>query len=413
MKASHFEFPTGQNWSCHGCSDCCRGNLLISLSPEERERIEKQNWTAADGVDPDKMIVSEVGGWRLGHQPDGACMFLDAAGRCRIHAKFGESAKPLACRLYPFIVHPAGKKLLVGMRFSCPSAVANRGRPMAEQGVDVQKLARLFLPEHYDKVPPPPVASAPVADWADLLRFVHWLDTTLAMDAPVALKLLRALHWLGKIEQGHFEHISGEGADDIVEVLVHSAAEKLPQLPAQPEKPSGFGRLFLRLLVLEHARTASLKDCDVRSSYRWKMLVAAVRFMSSSGHTPALRDGLKRVRFSDIEKSFGPLSAASEALLTRYFRVKIQSLQFCGVAFYNCSLVEGFRNLALMYPVIVWLARWLAVSDGRTTLTDADVQRAVTLVDYQYSFAPYLSWRTKLLQQRNDIVGLCGWYAAS
>jgi lysine-N-methylase len=97
--------------------------------------------------------------------------------------------------------------------------------------------------------------------------------------------------------------------------------------------------------------------------------------------------------------------------LTRYFRVKVQSLHYCGVAFHDRPLIEGFRNLALLYPVILWVARWLAVSDGRSALAEADVVKAVTLVDYQYSYAPYLGWRTRLLQQRNDIVRLCGWPA--
>ena len=49
--------------------------------------------------------------YRLGHQADGACVFLDERGLCRIHAKFGEQAKPLACRIYPYAFHPAGKKI--------------------------------------------------------------------------------------------------------------------------------------------------------------------------------------------------------------------------------------------------------------------------------------------------------------
>jgi lysine-N-methylase len=412
MKPSRIEMPTGQSWSCHGCSDCCRGGLLITLQPEDRRRIDQQNWTLADGVDPAKMIVAGLNYDRLGHRADGSCVFLDEAGRCKIHAKFGETAKPLACRLYPFAIHPAGQKILVGLRFSCPSAAANQGKPMAEHTADVGKLVREFLPDDASEIEPPAVAGTPGLDWLDFLRFARWLDVSLAaVDVPLALKLLRALQWLGAVEQGRLDQITGNSADEILEALVQNSAQKIPALPAPPDKPSAFGRLFLRLLVLEHARIVRVADADVRSSHRWKMLAAALRFARSSGNTPALREELKSVKFAAIEKSFGPLSPAAEALLTRYFRVKIQSLHFCGRAFFGRPLIEGFRNLALLYPVIIWLARWLAVSAGRTELTDADVLRAVSLVDHHYSYSPYLSWRTRLLQQRNDIVRLCVWYA--
>ena len=117
------------------------------------------------------------------------------------------------------------------------------------------------------------------------------------------------------------------------------------------------------------------------------------------------------MKFADVEKDFGALTPAMEVLLTRYFRVKVQSLHFCGRAFYDRPLLEGFRNLVLLFPIIIWLARWLAVSAGRTQLAEADMLRAVSLVDHHYGFAPYLGWRTRLLHQRNDIVKLCAWYA--
>ena len=416
MKPSRLDIPTGQNWRCHGCTDCCRNHLLVPLSAEDKVRIESQGWSAAEGVEPAKMIVSGLSGHRLGHQADGACVFLDASGRCRIHAKFGEAAKPLACRLYPLVIHPAGKQLLVGLRFSCPSAAANRGKPLAEAAADIPKLARLALPEDYEKTHRRRSATTPGIEWPDFLRFTRWLDFTFAAaDVPVSLKILRALHWLDAVERGCLDQIGGEDADEILEALVQSASEKLPDLPAKGSanggRPSRFGQLFLRLLVLEHAQTPTVADRDMRSAYRWKMLAAACRFISSAGRTPALREGLKSVKFAEIEKTFGSLPPAAEALLTRYFRVKIQSLHFCGAAFHDRPLIEGFRNLALLYPVIIWLARWLAASAGRDQLTEADVVKAVTLVDYQFSYAPYLSWRTRLLHQRNDIVRLCNWYA--
>ncbi|HTB85695.1 MAG TPA: YkgJ family cysteine cluster protein [Candidatus Sulfotelmatobacter sp.] len=404
--------PNIQNWSCHGCTDCCRGGLLITLQPEDKQRIEEQNWTPADGIDPAKAVVRGLNHFRLGHQPDGACVFLDSQGRCKIHAKFGEAAKPLACRLYPLVVHPAGKKLLVGLRFSCPSAAANKGVPMSGYAAGLAKLAKTFLPDNCDEFPPPAVAATAGLDWPDFMRFTRWLDKSLADETlPMALKILRALQWLGTVEKSYFDQIEGDSADDILGALVENSSKKIPELPESPEKPSAFGRLFLRMMVLEHARIVTVADTDVRSSHRWKMLAAAARFVWSAGSTPALSEELKRVKFSDIEKNFAPLSAGAEALLTRYFCVKVQSLHFCGRAFHNRPFIEGFRNLALLYPVIVWLARWLALSAGQPEVADADVLRAVSLVDHHYSYTPYLAWRTKLLQQRNDIAKLCEWYA--
>ena len=91
--------PQLQNWGCHNCGGCCREHQ-ITITDAEHQRIERQGWTVADGVPADRpLMVSSAAGWRLNHQDDGACVFLDAAGLCRIHSKYGESAKPLACRM--------------------------------------------------------------------------------------------------------------------------------------------------------------------------------------------------------------------------------------------------------------------------------------------------------------------------
>ncbi len=407
MKSLPIEIPTLQNWSCHGCGDCCRGRLLIAVTPEEKSRLEKQKWT--DGVDSEDMIVAEGNIFRLGHQSDGACVFLDAAGRCRIHAKFGEEAKPLACRLYPLVIHPAGETVAVGLRFSCPSAAENRGRPLSAQMPEIQKLARLVVPADYDAGSPPPILDAPDGEWPDFLRFVKWLDSSLApSDVPMALKLLRALHWLAAVEKGMLDQISGAGAEEILAALVKSAANKLPTRPTSPARPSRFGRLFLRLMVFEHARTTRV-DNPGGASGRWQRLRAVLCFVRAGGRTPALREGLASVKFSDLEKPFQPLSPAMEALLTRYFRVKIQSLHFCGRAFHDRPLIEGFRSLALLYPVVLWLSRWLAASTGRTEFSEADVARAVSMVDYHHGYSPHLEWRVRLLHQRDDVARWIGW----
>ncbi len=387
--------------------------MFIELLPEEKKRIEQQGWTEADGVSRESMIVKEGKRFRLGHQEDGACVFLDPSGRCRIHARFGEEAKPRACRLFPLALHPAGTKLLAGLRFSCPSAVANAGKPLSQQVPDLRKLASLIVPDNFEKIPAPPVVRQPGLEWPDFLRFVGYLDKTLAEPGTtVALKLQRALCWLDAVKTAQFDTVSGAGADEILGLLVKSAAEKLPA-GSPGGSPSRFGWLLFRTLVFVYARKDSVRDLHPGAGYRLKMLKAMVRFSLGRATLPSLQPDFKEVEFAALAKPFGPLPAEAEAMLTRFFRVKIQSLHFCGRAYYNVPLIEGFQSLALLHPVILWLARWRAAGDGRAALMTDDVAKAIALTDHHHGYSPALGTdaarrRVRLLAQRGDIARLCG-----
>ena len=54
MKPVRIEIPQDQNWSCHGCTDCCRNQLLIRITPEEKEREKKFQEKAGATVDTTK-----------------------------------------------------------------------------------------------------------------------------------------------------------------------------------------------------------------------------------------------------------------------------------------------------------------------------------------------------------------------
>jgi lysine-N-methylase len=387
--------------------------MLIELSEEEKRRIEAQDWTTADGVDHGTMIVAENGRFRLGHQSDGACVFLDATGRCRIHSRFGEPAKPRACRLFPLTLHPVERKLIVGVRFSCPSAASNSGMPLSAQLPALGELARLVVPEGFAEFRPPAILREADLDWPDFMRFVLCLDKTMsAENQPVALKLQRTLHWLGAVEKAGFDQISGREADEILRALSQNASAELPAV-AKPAKPvTTVGRLLFRTLVFTYARRDSIQNLKAGVGYRMRMLCAMLRFAKATGRVPGLVPGLKPVQFAIVEQSFGSLPSGVEVTLTRFFRVKIQSLHFCGRAFYGMPLIEGFQNLALLLPVIFWLARWRAAAEQRTSISESDIEQAISLADHHHGYSPILAsaWsrqRVRLLARRDDISRLC------
>jgi lysine-N-methylase len=102
-------------------------------------------------------------------------------------------------------------------------------------------------------------------------------------------------------------------------------------------------------------------------------------------------------------------------MLIRYLRVKIQGLHFCGPAYYDLPLTEGFQSLALVLPVVLWLARWLAAGQGRTSLEHDDVARALSLADHHHGYSPAFGQRgfrsrVRLLARLDDMTRLIAWY---
>ncbi|MBI3866749.1 MAG: YkgJ family cysteine cluster protein [Planctomycetia bacterium] len=416
------ELPTIQNWSCHNCGGCCRQHA-IEITAEERSRILSQDWGTDANIPRDLPLVVRAGvfpwskRYRLGHQPDGACVFLDERGLCRIHAKFGEPAKPLACRIYPYAFHPAGKKITVSLRFSCPSVAANRGRSVAQQRDELKLLERLVVPDGAEKIPPPEISAGQRLDWNDTLSIVGRLDNLIATGAGgVALRLIRALKLVELIGQARFEKIRGPRLDEFLEIVSTAALGEAPADLADIPEPGRVGRMQFRLLCAQYARRDTFAEQNAGWRNRWTLFRAALRFTRGTGNVPALQPAFTEVPFADLEQPFGPLTPEIDEMLIRYLRVKLQGLHFCGRAYYNVPLIEGFQSLALVVPVVMWLARWLAAGQGRKQLVVDDALRALNIADHHHGYSPAFGHggfrgRVRLLARLDDISKLAAWYS--
>jgi len=415
MSAPRLDLPTIQNWSCHNCSGCCRQHL-IEVTDEERERIVGQGWSADDGI-PDQPVIVRNGRFsrshRLAHRADGACVFLDDQGLCRIHAKFGEAAKPLACRIYPYTFHPSGRQVAVGLRFSCPTVVENLGASVASQAGELRQIAKQVVPAGITEDPPPEITRGQRLDWTDFKRFLNAIVDGLSQnDVALSVRLRRILFWMELVNASRFDEVRGRRLDEFLTLIRQAAdVEDQPELPP----PSKTGGVMFRLLVAQYARKDTLLVLQSGLVNRWRLLMSALRFARGRGQVPVLQDGFGPATFEQLEQPFGMPDAAQE-LLTRYFLVKVQSIHFCGRAYYGLPLVEGFLSLVLIYPAILWLARWLAVTDGRQVLTMGDIQQAMAVADHHHGFSPafgQFSFRRRVrdLNRLGEIGRLVDWYS--
>lgn len=420
-----------QNWSCHNCGGCCREHL-IEITEDEKRRIEQQNWTAADGIASDQpLVVSHGRGrYRLAHQADGACVFLNEQGLCRIHAKFGEPAKPLACRVYPYAFHPVDRSLTVSLRFSCPSVVQNLGARVADQKGDLEQLAALVTATSRKEFEPPAVHGEQRLSWSDIQQFLNTFDEELLDDSVnFATRLMRVLTWLELVEQSDFSKVRGERLKDYLSLVTQASRKAQPDSDLPVLEPSRMGRVLFRMLVAQLVRHDTEATAKAGVLKRMSLAGEGLRYTFAVGRVPRLQESLS------VEKVFGVLDAKSamprfkelevpfegrvpeiDRLMTRYFRVKIQGLHFCGPANFDWNLLDGFRSLALMYPATLWVARARAAALGRKSIVLSDVQAALATVDHNYTYSPATGSpaalnRIRILAKLQQITRICGWYS--
>ncbi|MFO0796273.1 MAG: YkgJ family cysteine cluster protein [Gemmataceae bacterium] len=401
--------PVAQNWDCRGCAACCR-SYSIPISADERKRIEAQNWDIGTPL-------FDARGTALKHRPDGACVFLGDDDRCRIHATFGAAAKPLACRVYPFLLVPAGDHWRVGLRYACPSAAANDGRPLDQHLAEVREYATL-LEENEPAAktqPPPPLSAGTVVPWDDVLRIAGVVAKMLGeTDVPMERRWRNVLTLAVLADGLKFDGkkpVTGGRLSELFRILSETAAEETLSAEQVP-RPGRAGRLVFRQVLAVYARKDHGAERGTAQRSALGRVAAAVRFARGSGVVPKLHAALPAVPFAAGEESFGTLPDESAALLTRYFRLKVKSLQFCGPTNFGVPFWEGLRSLALTFPVLMWLARVFAAGGEAKP---AAVARAVRVTDDNFGFNRLLGmgrqkFALRLLAARDDLPRLTAWY---
>ena len=419
MSKLSLELPTLQNWSCHNCGGCCRQHA-IEITEAERKRIESQNWGPDSGIpagQPLFRVEKSFGSApriRLAHLPDGGCVFLDEKGLCRIHGKFGEAAKPLACQIYPYAFHPAGSKLAVSLRFSCPSVADNLGKPVVQQLKSLKRLADDVVPTGYQPPPAPPLSRKQQLSWPDTLAIITAIDQSLTdVSVPLPLQLLRTLVWVDLLEESKFQKISGQRLTELLILLRESSSIEYPELPTG-SSPSAIALSQFRLLSGQYVRKDTESSIDLSWSGRFRQLKNAISLSRRRGSLPEIDNEFQAVPRAALDRTFGSLPEKSTEMLRRFLRVKVQGLHFCGKACYDLPVGEGLRALFLTIPSICWIAKWRAASSGRDVWTHEDLREALNRVDHQHGYSPHFgNWgarrRVQNLAATGDLQKLIVW----
>lgn len=415
--------PVLQNWDCHSCGDCCR-SYAVPVTADERRRIEGQGWEALPEFAGVPFFVARGGEFFLNHRADGGCVFLGADNLCRIHGKFGSAAKPLACRIYPFLLVPAGDHWNLGLRLACPSAAENKGRGLSAQLGDAREYANFFESTAASgalQAPPPPLYGAQRVPWGDVGRIALAVSKLLADEAdPFERRWRKVLFIINMLRKATFDGggdpkkaVTGGKLSEMFGVLGLAADDEEPKTAAEVKRPGWAGRTVFRQLIAVFSRKDHGAEKGTAQRGPVRRFASAVKFAMGRGRVPRVHAVLTdKATFAAGEVPLGALSEGATSLLARWHRLKVESLQFCGAPNFGLSVWEGLESLALTFPAAMWLARVL-VAGGLTP--DAAVTQAVRMVDDNFGFNPLLGsarqkFALRLLANRGDLSRLVAWY---
>jgi lysine-N-methylase len=336
-----------QRFTCAQCGRCCRRGWDIAVTAAEvegyrkagagewystteevaqRTGTEAETETGTETVDPFEPIGGHAGHFRIRKRADGACGFLSAENRCRIHEQLGGARKPLTCRLFPFRFHPVEGKAVVSASFCCPTVVANEGEPVTAQ---VRALSGLYndwaraYPEpkrSFELVAGRPLSGATVGTLRDVLRtMLDHADAEGRVD--VRANVRRIAGFLDDITRHRVLKLAPERFDEYVELTGRYAAAS--DRPSPDRRASAVGRVLSRgfLFAVLAARE------QLRSPASGMRLGLRARLAGLLAHTHGLGPGV-----GDVDLRGGRLVArglddpAVRDLVLHYLRAAVEDL---------------------------------------------------------------------------------------
>jgi Fe-S-cluster containining protein len=407
--------PSLQKYDCAGCGECCRGRFAIVISQEDRDRIVAQNWDTQDlGMGRAPLFTPYKGGYHLAHHADGSCVFLTEDSRCRIHAKFGEETKPLACRLYPFNFVPLGNQVRVDIRFDCPSAAGNVGRSIPEHKQYLQQLVNDALPEKSVATTPPPFTEGVQLTWTQLYRANEAVERVLMdVSLDITRRIVACVNLVDLMRTAPKEAFADGNFGAFLDKAVSIAQEEAIHDDLDRVSPHKTQQIVFRQLLGAYGRVD-----HVGQKAEWgHRLDASLRMLAGKGQVPTLRDNFPTVGFAAIDQMRGiPLTSEAECL-ERYLHVHMESMGYFGQTFYGQTFVNGLTSLLLTYPFICWFARAYALGDGLATPNARCFKKALQIVDHHRGVTPLLDmpgekFRDKFLRAPDVLRSFVIWYGS-
>jgi lysine-N-methylase len=401
--------PILEQWDCHACTACCR-ETTIPLSRDDLARLAAQKWDQH----PDfrgKAITrraSPLGGERvLAHRGDGSCVFLTAAGRCRIHEQFGVEAKPRVCQLFPLQAIASDCGATVTVRRSCPSAAADRGHPLEQHLPVLKRLLRDQFGEIAAPAAAPPIVRGVRRSWDDFHLVADAL-MRLTGDArlPLVRRIMHGLQFCELLDELKWNRVGASALPELIPILEQSAPNEVGAYFQDRQPPTRSTAKLFRRLGAHFIRCVPGGSPMRTWRDHWRAARLSGRLARAQDEHPQLHPQFPAIAAEQLERPLGPLPDDVLRPLDRFFQAHAASQQYA-LTDPRLPLTTSYRRLAFAFPTALWMLRWLA---AERTPTHDDMVSIVVALERGYVL-PALARAATLLADTHQLQRLIAWYA--
>jgi Fe-S-cluster containining protein len=407
-----------QRFACSQCGRCCH-RFDVVVSTAEIDLYRRRNagaWfregTGPDGgdrdlateargakVDPFEPIPGMPALQRIRKREDGACGFLSADNRCRIHEELGAAKKPLTCRLFPYAFHTAADGVVVTASFGCPTIAANEG-PLIGTGESLAGIESLR--KEWFAIHPPSTAALQLVhgrklETRALLQIRQNLLTMLNRDSDdIRDNIARIASALDDLTRSRVLALSApDFAEYISLTLPHAARQDAP-----PRRKPGLIARMLQYGFL-YTVTAIRADLEHPGQSRTRLRLMRLQLLA---HFHGLAPGLERVRVKALKRRRVDINDPEiRPIVFHYLRSTLETLGAHGRPIVDdLSIAVSYLNAA----------RALAVMNADAAGKDVDrgifIEALTEASDVSHARSALLDWVMTRLSAGTEAV----WYLA-
>jgi len=374
-----FVFDAEQRFDCRDCpARCCRLPVAIPLSSGEIARFREEPWihkrvgdAGVKWIEKGVVPTKDVGGILQ-------CAFLDEDDLCSMQKQFGHDFLPQTCKSFPFgFVRNEKDRLVAQMSQLCPSIRRNYGDPVTKKRLQ-QKLDEKGGAERMSKAMG--TRHGQILNQKQYMRVVdRWLDR-LVPDARPPQVLIELYDWTLAFEDA-IPQTAEKPADAEVTAALEKADEaKLAAFSWSTGLPWQARMLYAYVLggLSYPARVALPHRIDPPPIFQGvRTLWVKMKWLIGRG-TADLIYVPKTVPLREVEQVPRFLSTQRAQPVSALLRLVVERRQIFREPRH---MMDVLVDLVLSTLVISRYARCRAASEGRSEVTEEDVEGGIAVAE--------------------------------